>query len=117
MKQFRFNLDKTMKAKLYCKLHSHKNDSMIPQIPCLWMYLLDVKSLISWINDQTFREKSIVIERDRYFSKNEGEVKWKIREEKKDELINVFKEIIQDEKYIESIESVLKIDMKDLKIL
>ena len=115
IKQFRFDKDKSMRAKIIWKQHLHKNSSLIPHMPCLCMYLLDAKSLIKCINDQTFRDKSIAVDRNKYFWKKEGEENWKIRENKKEELTKLFKEMIQDHKYIESIEYALKVDMNEFK--
>ena len=105
-----------MRAKVFCKLHSHINKSSVPKMPCLCMYLLDAKSLISCINNQAFRDKKIAIERDRYFTKIEGSEIWKMRENTKDYFFKIFKGMMQDNKYIKSIEYALKVDMTELKV-
>ena len=65
--RFKFDIDKAMRAKLVWKLHSKREVKNVPIISCLFVYMLDTKSMIESIFDFSYRNKEIIKCKDEYF--------------------------------------------------
>ena len=114
--RFEFDIDKWMRSKLTWKFHSKQKHGKIPNFPWLWVYLMDTKSVLSSMQDFSYREKETIKYKSMYFSEDERAKCFKIKDNLKQELASNFKRMIQDHKMISSIEKTLKVDLDWLKL-
>ena len=77
---------------------------------------MDTKSVLSSMQDFSYRKKETIKYKSMYFSEDERAKCFKIKDNLKQELASNFKRMIQNHKMISSIEKTLKVDLDWLKL-
>ena len=104
-----FDPVKWMRDKITWSMHQNINFKSSFISPCWYLYLNETKDLVERIYDTKRRDEIITSELSKWYSFNRNESKWKLIENKKEELIKRLSKTSEDNISIIRIKACLKI--------
>ena len=105
-----FDIDAAFRLKLVCKLHTSSFKKEFPSLPCLCCYGFESKFVAETLlgkSDRKIRYKE-VLEKD--FIRADKNREWRIKEDKKENILKWFKTIYSDRECVKVVAKSLKID-------